>query len=144
MSYLELSKQKCLWGSCYSIICFMCSVLQMVICTFSFGHCVVCPSISILIILLLSSNSSFNFQEIVRLFTYFINACFSKFIVNGLTPLTGSISAHATRRPGSSALCITNDLPATTTYLWIKCFNVKNNFFVSFLISFTHILFVLS
>jgi hypothetical protein len=38
-------------------------------------------------------------------------------IVNGLTPLTGIISAHATRKLGSSALCITNDLPATTTYL---------------------------
>ena len=32
-------------GSCCSISYFLCSVLQIVVCTFSFGHCVVCPSI---------------------------------------------------------------------------------------------------
>jgi hypothetical protein len=33
------------WGSCYSVISFQCNVLYIVVCTFSFGHCVVCPSL---------------------------------------------------------------------------------------------------
>ena len=32
------------WGSCYSIFSFMCIVLKIVVCPFSFDHCVVCPS----------------------------------------------------------------------------------------------------
>ena len=32
------------WGSCYSIFSFMCNVLQIFVCPFSFGHCIVCCS----------------------------------------------------------------------------------------------------
>ena len=32
------------WGSCYSIFHFMCNVLQIVVCPFSFGPYVVCSS----------------------------------------------------------------------------------------------------
>jgi len=32
------------WGSCNSIFSFMCNVLKIVVCPFSFGHCVVCSS----------------------------------------------------------------------------------------------------
>ena len=33
-----------LWCLCCSIFSFMCNVLQIVVCPFSFGHCVVCSS----------------------------------------------------------------------------------------------------
>ena len=33
------------WGSCYSICSYLCFVLKIVVFPFSFGHCVVCPSI---------------------------------------------------------------------------------------------------
>ena len=39
------------WGSCYSICSFLCGVLWIVVCPYSFGHCVVCPS-SIYLLLL--------------------------------------------------------------------------------------------
>ena len=31
------------WGSCCSFGCSLCSVLQIVVCPFPFGHCIVCP-----------------------------------------------------------------------------------------------------
>ena len=34
-----------LWGSCCSIFSFLCNVLLIIICLFSVGHCIVCPSI---------------------------------------------------------------------------------------------------
>ena len=32
------------WDSCWSMFNFLCCVLQIIVCHFSFGHCVACPS----------------------------------------------------------------------------------------------------
>ena len=40
-----LSSARLQWGSCCSIFSFMCNVIQIVVCPFSFGYCVVCPLI---------------------------------------------------------------------------------------------------
>jgi hypothetical protein len=34
------------WRSCCSIFSFLCSVVEIIFCPFSFGHCIVCPLVS--------------------------------------------------------------------------------------------------
>ena len=64
------------WCSCYLIFSFLCNVLQIVVCLFSLGHCIVCPSedLPLLITPLVSSNFSYLYNK--GIYQQFIGAPF--------------------------------------------------------------------
>ena len=101
--------------SCYSTCCFLCSVLQIVACPFSFGYCVIFD-LRIIITSLVSSNSSYMSQHSSK---YCVGAmqvtfvwplcCLSVFFLRILiTPLVSSHSSHMSQYSSKFCCCYTS------------------------------------